>query len=139
VILSNAKPVHVTPLGDEFLLNDTFGEGIFPMFDIFLRACQMARPTSISHLPRADENILLEIRIPKFARTMLNPKEVDDETTYNMKPIPKIRETYKVDPKKRLLQNEFSPMEANPRPHKKTFVEDKPYGCNNSPWTRSVP
>jgi hypothetical protein len=37
---------------------------------------------------------------------MLNPKEVDEETTFNMKPIPKIRETYKVDPKKRLLQNE---------------------------------
>jgi hypothetical protein len=44
---------------------------------------------------------------------MLNPKEVDEETTFHMKPIPKIRETYKVDPKKRLLQNEFSPMEAN--------------------------
>jgi hypothetical protein len=73
----------------------------------------MARPTSISHLPSADENILLEIKIPKFARTMLNPEEVDEETTYNMKPIPKIRATYKVDPKKRLLQHEFSPMEAN--------------------------
>jgi hypothetical protein len=57
--------------------------------------------------------ILLDIKILNFARTMLNPKEVGEETTFNMKPIPKIRETYKVDPKKRLLQNEFSPMEAN--------------------------
>ncbi len=61
----------------------------------------MARPTSISHLPRADENILLEIKIPKFARAMLNPKEVDEETTFNMKPTPKIRETYKVDPQEK--------------------------------------
>jgi hypothetical protein len=58
VILFNAKHVHVMPLEDEFLLNDAFGEGFFFLcLMIFLRACQMARPTSISHLPRADEKI----------------------------------------------------------------------------------
>lgn len=87
-------------LGDKFLLKDTFGKRFFLRL-IFLRACQKARPTSISHLPRAHESILLEIKIPKFARTMLNPKEVDEETTYNMKPIPKIRRNLQGGPQEK--------------------------------------
>jgi len=42
----SVKNVHVTPLGDEFLLNDTLCEGSFLSLS-FLRAHQGARDTSI--------------------------------------------------------------------------------------------
>jgi hypothetical protein len=44
VIPFSVTKLHVTPLGNEFLLNDALGQGVSPM-SFLLKACQVASPT----------------------------------------------------------------------------------------------
>jgi hypothetical protein len=55
-------------------------------------------------LPRANENLILGVKNPSPTNGMLNPKEVNQEITKNIKWILYIKEISKVNLEQKLLQ-----------------------------------
>jgi len=57
----SVKNVHVTPLGDEFLLNDTLREGISLKF-VFLKSSSSGKAHLYSGLSIVNPNIFLGVK-----------------------------------------------------------------------------
>ncbi len=99
------KNVHVTPLGDGFLLNDTLREGISRNKSIFLKSSSRGKAHLYGDLSRVNPNIFLGVQNPNPIRTTLSSnKGGPKETTHNIKQLPKRRESYIMNLKRRLFQ-----------------------------------
>lgn len=100
----SVKNVHVTPLGDEFLLNDTLCEGISLKF-VFLKSSSRGKTHLYSGLLRVNPNIFLGVKSPDpIITTLSSIKGGPKETTHNIKQLPKRRESYIMNLKRRLFQ-----------------------------------
>jgi hypothetical protein len=93
VIDPSVKNVHMTPLGDEFLLNDTLHEWI-SLRSIFLKRSSRGKAHFYSGLSRVNPNIFLGVKNPNPIRTTLSSNEGGPkETTHNIKQLLKRRES----------------------------------------------